>query len=177
MKAKENHVWHGWHLKWYEDSFKTMPLFSILCNIIAFLLESPLKKEIQTYNVCISIRATICSSCNIASSSQTLNIIGECDLKFMVIICSLYLSKVWEKKYKYKIWFAFMDKNGVLRKVTSQGDLITNSYLGRSWRAVTPQTCNFFRKRCLFALSRPRSLYPCMKVNTTGKCPLSGSSL
>lgn len=69
-------------------------------------------------------------------------------------------------------------KKRVLGEVTSQGDQIMNSQLGRSWWVLMPQARNFFSERFVFALSQP-CLSSCASRltrfwNTSGNTPWKG---
>ena len=75
---------------------------------------------------------------------------------------TLFTLSIMGKKKKSSPW-----------KVTSQGDLIINSYLGRSRWAVTAHAHNFFSKRLIFPLRKPCLWLLCIEVSKSLKCLLS----
>ena len=64
----------------------------------------------------------------------------------------------WIKSYtSFLFWTekgSLWKVRGLLRKVTSQGDLTINSSLGSLWLVVMSQAYNFFSKRLIVALSK-----------------------
>lgn len=146
---------------------------SVLRTSVFPLYSCPwwLQSLLSFYHLTILLSSDMKSLCHWSKESDDSKNPGI-NQPLLIVYCILVLWASPSAQQKAVHEVKVVEETRVLRKVTSQGDLIVNAHLRGLWYIVTPQAYHFFTKRFPFAPSELRPLFPCIWVNKDLKCPL-----